>query len=243
MRVLVISDIHSNAVALDTVLESALDFDAVWCLGDVVGYGPAPNECIERLRELDALCLAGNHDWAILGRLDIQEFNPDARQAILWTRHVLKAENLEWLANRPETAKLDEFDITLVHASPRQPIWEYIMSSTIAEENIPYLQTLSCLFGHTHVPMVFEQQINRSIMESRRPARGEQIRLDKKKLVNPGSVGQPRDHDPRASFAMLDLDRRALTFHRTEYDIGATQEAMANVDLPRRLIDRLEVGI
>src|SRR5919202_609499 len=116
-RILLLSDIHANLVALETVLAAAGEFDSVWCLGDVVGYGPAPNECVERVRALNPVCLAGNHDWAVLAKLDVQDFNPDARRAILWTRSVLKPANLEWLDRLPERLLLSEHDMTLVHAS------------------------------------------------------------------------------------------------------------------------------
>jgi predicted phosphodiesterase len=243
MRVLLISDIHANLSALNTVLESAGDYDTVWCLGDVVGYGPAPNECIERLRELEPLCVAGNHDWAALGRLNVEDFNPKARHAILWTRDILKPANREWLAQKPGSITLPSDDIVLVHGSPRNPIWEYILSTTTAAMNLAYLNASVCFFGHTHIPILYQQSGLGGGTNARQLLEDESLMLENKILLNPGSVGQPRDGDPRAAFALLDLATRTLTYHRIAYDIAVTQQAMAKVNLPRRLIDRLSYGL
>ncbi len=243
MRILLISDIHSNLAALETVLAAAGSFDQVWCLGDVVGYGPAPNECVEKLASLNARSLAGNHDWAVLGKLDVQEFNGDARRAVHWTRSVLTSDNMAWLRQLPERQTLPEYDLTLVHGSPRHPIWEYIFSAAVAAQNMQDFETGVCLFGHTHIPALYYQ---------RQPARGtislalepeRPVTLEPKMLLNPGSVGQPRDRDPRAAYAILDLDSRTVTPYRVEYDIAQTQQAMAKVDLPPRLIARLQFGV
>jgi predicted phosphodiesterase len=243
MRVLLISDIHANLLALDAVLASTKDHDAVWCLGDIVGYGPAPNECIERLRGLEPVCLAGNHDWAALGKLDVREFNPDARRAIEWTQSVLKSENREWLLQMPEIKSLRETDITLVHGSPRHPIWEYILSSGLAAENMPHFNSSVCLFGHTHVPILYHQPVEGGHVTTHRLNVDEPLVLDKKMLVNPGSVGQPRDRDPRAAYALIELESRSLSYRRVAYDIAGTQQAMVKANLPRRLVERLDYGI
>lgn len=243
MRVLVLSDIHANIVALDSVLASAESYDEVWCLGDVVGYGPAPNECIERLKDLETKCVAGNHDGAVLGKLDVREFNPDARRAIQWTQTVLKPENRDWLERIPDGKYFPENDIVLVHASPRHPIWEYILSTATAAENMPYFEASICLFGHTHVPAAYRQAESKKLTTALDMNEGKPLVLAKKMLVNPGSVGQPRDNDPRAAFAVSDLDARIFTYLRVEYDIRATQKAMADADLPRRLIERLAYGV
>ncbi len=156
MRVLVVSDIHANLAALDAVLDDAGDFDyeAVWCLGDTVGYGPEPNECIARIRDLDALCVVGNHDWAVVGGMDIDDFNQEARRGVLWTREHLTAENLDWLAGLPN-APIVAGQFTLTHGSPRDPVWEYILYPSIARANLEFFGTPFCLVGHTHVPIVF----------------------------------------------------------------------------------------
>src|SRR5579864_9840272 len=151
MRVLIISDIHANLAAFETVLADAKGaWDYVWCLGDVVGYGPDPNECVELLRTLPNLCLAGNHDWAALGRLDIRTFNADARKAVHWTQEILKPENIAYLDALPTTFVLGPY--TLAHGSPREPVWEYILDPLIAALNFPHFETPYCLVGHTHTP-------------------------------------------------------------------------------------------
>ena len=242
MRVLLLSDIHANIVAFDAVLAHAREYDAVWCLGDVVGYGPAPNECVEKLRPLNPLCLAGNHDWGVLGKIKLAEFNDNAQRALIWTRANLKPENLAWLNQLTPNIILPEYELTLVHASPREPIWEYIDSLELAAANMEYFDTPQCLFGHTHVPLAFYQSPTEHRVIALRLPEHRSFELEAKMLVNPGSVGQPRDGDPRTAYAILDLDTRSLTHERVEYDIAATQAAMAQVGLPRRLIQRLAYG-
>src|SRR5512142_32090 len=141
MRILLISDIHANLVALNAVIADAGSFERVWCLGDVVGYGPAPNECIETLRRYDLLSLAGNHDWAVLDKLDLEEFNPDARRAALWTRSQLSVDSLEWLRSLPERVPTEFGQYTLVHGSPRYPIWEYVLTPAVARINFDHFDT------------------------------------------------------------------------------------------------------
>ncbi len=242
MRVLLISDIHSNLVALEAVLRHARAYDQVWCLGDVVGYGPAPNECIERIALLPLLCLGGNHDWAVAGLISDMDFNADARRAVRWTQEVLAPANLEWLRQRPDHLKLPEQDVTLVHGSPRDPIWEYILSTQIAAENMSYFDTPVCLCGHTHVPANYHSEESGQV-KGNRPEPGEAVRWTSKTLLNPGSVGQPRDRDPRAAYAVLDVETQIMTGYRVEYDIAATQAAMRAAGLPPRLSQRLEFGV
>ena len=243
MRILIVSDIHANLVAFEKVIADAGTFDRVWCLGDVVGYGPEPNACVERLRGFDLLCLAGNHDWAVLDKLDLEEFNPDARRAAMWTREQLNVRNLDWLHALPERVptQLDKF--TLIHGSPRYPIWEYVLTPAVARFNFEYFDTPICLMGHTHVPVVY-----RYIADERRATaesfiEGTPVSVENgKKMINPGSVGQPRDGDPRAAYAILDTDAQTITHHRVEYDIEATQKKMRQAELPERLIMRLSYG-
>jgi predicted phosphodiesterase len=245
MRVLLISDIHANLIALERVLQLAPKHDVVWCLGDVVGYGPAPNECIERLRALDPVCLAGNHDWAVLDKLPLGEFNPDARQAVLWTRSILTAENRAWLEELAARPVAHEKMITLVHGSPRHPIWEYIFSTTIAAENLDYFDTPICFFGHTHVPALYHRPRRaRTVTGYHLPEKQRlKLALSDKTLLNPGSVGQPRDGDSRAAYAVLETDTQTITHYRGEYDRAATQAAMIRARLPPRLIERLSYGV
>ncbi len=245
MRVLVLSDIHSNLIALDAVLAAVkAEFDAVWSLGDVVGYGPQPNECAQRVRGLPNLvCVAGNHDWGALGRLDLAGFNSDARRAAEWTGRVLSPANRAWLDALPERARLEGF--TLVHGSPRYPIWEYVLNAAIARENMAHFDTLTCLVGHTHVPAIFQepgrlQQGAVAVL----PPLGEPFSYRAvRAIVNPGGVGQPRDGDPRASYVLLDPDARTLGYRRVPYPIAETQARIRQAGLPPRLATRLSYGM
>jgi len=241
VRYLVLSDIHANLAALEAVLEDAPDFDEVWCLGDLVGYGPKPNECIERVRGLPHTSLAGNHDWAALGKLDLSSFNTIARTANEWTQRQLTSSSRGYLNGL--SPSLQQGDFAMAHASPREPIWEYIMDTHTARENFEHFQTPYCLVGHTHVPVLFELDEDRGRCEALLPPLPEPVNLGSRRaIINPGSVGQPRDGDPRASYALLDTDEMTWSFHRVAYPIEVTQERMEAAGLPRRLIDRLEMG-
>jgi predicted phosphodiesterase len=245
MRYLIISDIHANLVAFEAVMRHAgklgTDYDFVWCLGDIVGYGPNPNECIDLLRSMPYLCLAGNHDWAALGRLDVRTFNADARKAVTWTRDTLTDDNLAFLEALPTTFVLGEF--TLAHGSPREPVWEYILDPLIATLNFAYYQTSYCLVGHTHTPVIFKQTGKQGESEAVAPEYNVVQKLNGvRQIINPGSVGQPRDSDPRAAYAILDAEMMTWEFRRIPYDIHEVQERMRRVDMPDRLINRLEHG-
>jgi predicted phosphodiesterase len=242
MRILLISDIHANLVALETVLQHAPAYDAVWCLGDVVGYGPHPNECVARLRGLDGLSLTGNHDQAVLGNVPLAQFRDNARLALEWTQRVLTPESCAWLAARPPKYTLAQYDLTLVHASPREPIWEYIENAQLALENFAFFDTPFCFFGHTHQPIAYQLRVADRVLEADFLPENKPYLLAPKLLLNPGSVGQPRDGDRRAAFGMYDTDTQILVHHRVEYDIAATQRAMTNVNLPHRLVTRLAQG-
>ncbi len=252
MRYLIVSDIHSNLAAFEAVLADAGSFDKVWCLGDVVGYGPDPNECVERLRGLPHVCVVGNHDWATLGKMDTEDFNPAAKRACHWTREQLSPSNREYLEALPKS--LVEEDFTLVHGSPRQPIWEYILDSSVAQANFEYFDTRFCLAGHTHVPIIYRSHVFGHRPENPDPAcdtlmpsLDDPLALGEERLIiNPGSVGQPRDGDPRAGYAILDSDRKrsnfTLKYRRVSYPIEVTQARMVEKDLPARLIIRLGYG-
>lgn len=242
MRILVISDIHANYTAFEAVLKHAKDeWDYVWCLGDVVGYGPSPNECVDQLRELPHLCLAGNHDWAALDRLDIRTFNPDARRAVDWTRETLTEENTRWLEALPTTFVIGNY--TLVHASPREPIWEYILEPLVAALNFPHFETSYCLVGHTHQPVIYKLKDEEGDTDLQKPDYFNPIQMNGSRLiVNPGSIGQPRDADPRAAYAILDFEKNVFEHRRIEYDIAKTQQKMRDFNMPDRLIARLEHG-
>ncbi|MBI4675488.1 MAG: metallophosphoesterase family protein [Chloroflexi bacterium] len=242
MRILLLSDIHANLVALETVLRVAPAHDAIWCLGDVVGYGPHPNECVARLRSLDALTLTGNHDQAAIGSVSLSHFRENARLALEWTQQVLTPASCAWLAERTPQQTLAAFDLTLVHGSPRDPIWEYIENAPRALENFAFFDTAFCFFGHTHHPIAYQLRVQDRVLAPRLLADRKPYALAPKLLLNPGSVGQPRDGDSRAAFGIYDTDTRVFEPRRVEYDISATQRAMTNLNLPAALIARLAQG-
>lgn len=241
MQIAIFSDIHGNLAAFEAVIDHAGSFDQVWCPGDVVGYGPDPNECVERLRELPHLCVAGNHDWASIGKLDTHNFNPDAAWAAHWTKETLRPQNRECLLRLSK--KLVQDDFTIVHGSPRHPIWEYISNPLIAAPNFAHFDTKFCLVGHTHVPVIF-QETGPGMAEILPFQLDVPLPLDDKRLIiNPGGVGQPRDGIPDASYAVLDTEERTITYHRVPYPIRETQAKMMKVGFPVRLIVRLSYGI
>lgn len=245
MRIAVLTDIHSNLPALEAVLQSidGAGVEQVWCLGDVVGYGADPDACADLVRERCDLCLAGNHDLAVLGGLDISKFSETAAEAVEWTRENVADRTLEFLREL-EPAALRE-DVALFHASPRDPVWEYVLSIEQADDCMDVQPERIALIGHSHVSLFFM----RPGREERGDTRGAQMSdgalLDLGRgtwLVNPGSAGQPRDGDPRA--AWLELDTAALTarFHRVGYDIGRAAASIAAAGLPERLAERLHTG-
>ena len=241
MRILIISDIHANLTALEAVIADAGKVDITWCLGDLVGYGPDPNECIERVRELPNLtCLLGNHDAAVLSQIDIDTFNPDARVAIHWTRSALSARSFAFLRDLPETAVIDH--VTLAQGSPRQPVWEYILDTRTATINFEYFDTPYCLVGHTHLPVLYylpdESRVARLIV----PDATMQLTLAPRTIVNPGSVGQPRDRDPRSAYAIFEPEQNLWEYHRVPYNVAEVQARMEAAKLPERHIHRLAAG-
>ena len=239
MRIAVLSDIHGNLPALEAVLEALEPFEAVWQLGDAIGYGPDPEGVGRRLRQIGARGVCGNHEAAVLGRIDTSWFNEDARVAVEWTAEQLSPDARAWLAALPTTHVEPPF--TLVHGSPRDPIWEYVTSTRSARAALDVLTTPYCLLGHTHDPLVFREVDGQ--LETLVPADGSVLHLDgRRALINPGSVGQPRDGDPRASAMLLDTDAATATWHRVSYPIATIQERMRAAHLPARLIQRLELG-
>ncbi len=247
MRCLLISDIHGNLEALKAVLDDVdlQQIDAVWHLGDVVGYGPDPNACVELLRSLpNLLNVAGNHDWAIIEKLDISDFNAEARWACNWTKNRLSDDSWEYLSTLEE--KVVEGDFTIVHGSPQYPIWEYILHTSTAMLNFDHFLTRFCLIGHTHAPVVYhytEEYNPNGACEAILPPENEPYEFKTGRyIINPGSVGQPRDGDPRSSYVILDTDANTVTYHRVEYPIEETQGKMEEQGLPIRLIARLSHG-
>lgn len=241
MRILVISDVHANLAALNAVLADAGSFDTIWSLGDIVGYGPDPNECIARLSEYQHVAIAGNHDWAVLGKLDLEDFNDSAREANLWTREQLTPISWSYLQALPEMSVIGDF--TLAHGSPRHPIWEYLLSLELIKLNFAYYQTTVCLVGHTHIPMIVRDAPERS-QQIVQPREKPPFRLDGQRyIINPGGVGQPRDRDPRAAYVIINTEEQIIEHHRVSYDIKSTQKKMRAARLPYKLILRLEYGL
>ena len=239
MRIAVLSDIHSNLVALDAVLAHLGSVDAIWQLGDVVGYGPDPDGVVARLDAVGAVGVRGNHDAAAVGGSEIEWFNPDARAAIEWTRDRIASNTKAWLQALPE--RLIESDYTLVHGSPREPLWEYITSSPVARANLTFIGTRFGLHGHTHLPIAWTDEDGRIV--SMTPNDGSTFELSGRALLNPGSVGQPRDGIPDSSYMVIDTEGDVATWHRVPYDIEAVQASMHDAGLPSRLVQRLSYGM
>lgn len=241
MRTIVLADIHANLTALEAVIADAGSFDRVFCMGDIVGYGPDPDACISLIRGLPNLhVVMGNHDAAICGLIEVGNFNPDARRALEIQRKLISPQNFEWLELLEVEKQVDEQ--LLVHGSPRNPIWEYMLSSLTALENFEIFSSPVCLLGHTHVPSIFELQISGGI-RLLLPTKGDLWSSKNRFLLNPGSVGQPRDNDPRAAYLIFDDTDRSWQFHRVRYAITRVQERMRALGLPARHIERLEKGV
>jgi diadenosine tetraphosphatase ApaH/serine/threonine PP2A family protein phosphatase len=244
MRVLIVSDIHSNVVALETVLAVAGSFDQLWNLGDTIGYGPKPNECVLAMRDNANVMIGGNHDLACLGKVDLSDFNPDARAANIWNGEQLEDANRAALDTLPPSLEVDE-RFLVAHGSPREPVWEYLLSVPQAEENFLLFDNQVCFIGHSHVPLIFRLNPDGAIDG---PALAEadllvELEPGYRYFLNPGSVGQPRNQDPRTHYAILDTDAGTVLFKRVEYDIAQTQRQMREAKLPPALIRRLEYGM
>jgi diadenosine tetraphosphatase ApaH/serine/threonine PP2A family protein phosphatase len=241
MRYAILGDIHSNLTALEAVLadlEKSGGADEVWCLGDIVGYGPDPHECLEIVRSRCSLCIAGNHDLASISGLDTSTFNQDAAMAVRWTSRQLRADEVDFLSGLP--LKVERGDFTLAHGSPREPVWEYITSFREAEENFQYFETRYCLIGHSHLAQYFRLG-DGSVTDQ--PGEGTDIKLaNQRYIINPGSVGQPRDSDPRAAYAIHNTETTTISFQRVAYDINSVQNRMEKAGLPLWLIERLACG-
>ena len=243
MRYASIADIHSNLAALTAVLddiERQGGTEKIWCLGDVVGYGPDPHECIELLRQTNHVCVAGNHDWGAIGKINTSEFNPDAAAACHWTAQQLVPADVEYLKNLPLV--IEEDDFTLVHGSPREPIWEYLVSTSIAKENFARFKSKFCLVGHSHVPLVFSYNEGGDCSTIQFQPNIRIVLGRNRLIINPGGAGQPRDSNPQASYAIYDSETRLIRLYRVPYDIRATQDKMVARGLPMRLAARLSYG-
>lgn len=242
MRIAIVSDIHGNRQAFEAVLDAVAgsDSEELWCLGDLVGYGAEPDACVELARRHAAICLAGNHDLGVCGSLPLEEFSRGANLAAKWTQGVITPETLAYL-KQLEPVNTDE-PVGLYHASPRDPIWEYVLSPLQAELCLDVQSHRVCLIGHSHVALSFER--HEGEMATGEPRRDGAVLdvADGEWLLNPGSVGQPRDGDRRASWMLLDLDGMAASFHRADYDVAGAAAAIRAARLPDSLAERLEYG-
>jgi diadenosine tetraphosphatase ApaH/serine/threonine PP2A family protein phosphatase len=245
LRVAVLSDVHSNRQALEAVLAEvdAAAADELWCLGDVVGYGADPEACTALIRERSAVCLVGNHDLAVLGALDISSFSESAAVAVEWTRERVSEGTLEYLRGLEPVGSREGFG--LFHASPRDPVWEYVLSTDQAEAGLDAQEERIGLIGHSHIALFFArpEAPRATYAQGAQATDGAVLELESGKwLLNPGSVGQPRDADPRAAWLELDTEAGTAQFHRVPYDIAGAAAAILEGGLPQALAERLEVG-
>ena len=288
MRYAILADIHGNVTALRAVLqdmqqissERDVRFDQVWCLGDVVGYGPEPGECVRLIRSRSDVCIPGNHDWAAVKKLDLADFSAGAAASAEWTRDHLAPDERKFLQSLPDRTRIGHF--TLAHGSPSNPIWEYLINPASAAANFAAFDSVFCVVGHTHVPTIFMQaagaapRIASPVQATPRHAResmelpggpswhmledapqgGAGPRCERmlpkqglwvlppgyRAIINPGSVGQPRDGDPRAAYMIYDSDV-GFEFRRVDYDIAATQRNIRAAGLSAKLADRLARGV
>ena len=243
MRALILSDIHSNLEALQAVLDDAIGrggFDQLWCLGDMVGYGPDPGPCLDVVRRYSLVAVAGNHDYAAVGKRTVDDFNYAAKAAAHWTTSQLSKADAEFLAQLPLTVSCDPF--TLVHGSLRDPLEEYLVDPDSALATLDLLSSRFCLVGHSHFPFICIE--NRGVPEFVQFTEDMVFPLEEERwIINPGCVGQPRDRDPRPSYAIYDSHQMTIERHRVDYDIEKTQEKMREAKLPQYLIERLKHGI
>jgi predicted phosphodiesterase len=242
MRIAIVSDIHGNRQAFEAVLDAieGSDCNEMWCLGDLVGYGADPDACVQLARQHAAICLAGNHDLVVRGDLPLEQFSRGAALAARWTRDTITAETREYLDSL-QPVILDE-SVGLYHASPRDPVWEYVLSSLQADLCLDAQEHRVCLIGHSHVALSFSRRPGEAASGQTRE-QDEQLELDAGEwLINPGSVGQPRDGDPRAAWLELDLDGAGAIYRRTDYDLEGAAAAIRAARLPDSLAERLVYG-
>ena len=245
MRAAVITDIHSNLPALEAVLAAIeeIDVEEVWCLGDVVGYGAEPDRCTEIVKDRCETCLVGNHDLAVLGQIDVDAFSPAAAEAVTWTQENCAESTLDFLRELKPAGERAE--VALFHASPRDPVWEYVLSIDQATDCLKLQPKRIALIGHSHVALYFSGPDSEENGDVRgvQALDGASLDLSEDRwLVNPGSVGQPRDGDPRAAWLELDTDGWTARYHRVEYDIDLAAKAITDAGLPQHLGERLYVG-
>ncbi|MSQ14632.1 MAG: metallophosphoesterase [Dehalococcoidia bacterium] len=245
MKTLVLADVHSNLEALTAVIEDAISngpIESVWCLGDVVGYGPDPSACIAVLRSIQALIIAGNHDLGVVGAIPLLDFNEYAAAACQWNGERLSEQEVQFLSGLPMIIEIEGF--TLAHGSPRDPAWEYLISPELAIANLSHFTTKYCIVGHSHLPLLFRFRDRRRVKcQMSLLKHGEGVALaGERMIINPGAVGQPRDGDPRAAYAIYDSEEKTITHYRVRYDYQTTQEKIRRAGLPEPLAERLEHG-
>ncbi|MEP6871049.1 MAG: metallophosphoesterase family protein [Anaerolineaceae bacterium] len=242
MRIALLSDVHSNLAALDAVLAHASGerYEAVWHMGDLVGYGPDPDAVVARMIAEGARCVMGNHDAAAIGTIDIAAFNGPAAEAAQWTMRTITDASRAYLAALPQMEEDGLF--TRVHGTASDPIWEYLSTYEAALRHFAAVQTQFSVVGHTHLPLVI-RELDGAAVDASTPNEGELVALGEGRVcLNPGGVGQPRDGDPRSAYALLDTTEGSVTFHRVSYDIARTQARMHACGLPLMLIERLARG-
>jgi predicted phosphodiesterase len=242
MRIALLSDVHGNRPAFEAVLADAdaAGVDAIWCLGDLVGYGAEPDACVELARARCNVCLAGNHDLVVTGEIDIEDFSPGAALAARWTRDTIGAEPLAFLRDlRPAD---ESRDVGLYHASPRDPIWEYVLSEPQAEACMDAMEPRVGAIGHSHVALFFQREGGRPVVGATAPIGTELDVSAGGWLLNPGSVGQPRDGDPRAAWLLLDTEEWVARWRRVEYPVEEAASAIKAAGLPPSLAQRLYAG-
>jgi predicted phosphodiesterase len=233
MRIAILTDIHSNYPALERALSiiEKTNIDRIFCLGDIIGYGPFPNECVDLVREHCNGVVVGNHDFGLIGKTPLSGFNKLGKKALQWTKKQISDQNLEFLNNLP--LRIEENNITFVHSSPADPSeWTYITTINDVQDAFEAFSTQLCFFGHTHIPSIIGEDLSIN-----------QFRKDCRFLINTGSVGQPRDGDPRAAIGILDTNNWSYELMRFEYDVARTTEAIMKSGLPNMLAKRLINGI
>jgi diadenosine tetraphosphatase ApaH/serine/threonine PP2A family protein phosphatase len=242
MRVMVISDIHSNYTALEAVLKDAGQADETWCLGDLVGYGPDPNAVVEEVQDIPNLsCILGNHDMAAIGKMPLEAFNGDARRSLDYHAKVISASNIDFMRSLSANIKV-RGEATIAHGSPRDPLWEYILNALSARVNFEHFETPWCFVGHTHIQCMFalDEKTDRVTLDQTKA--DHTIKLRSKLILNPGSVGQPRDRDPRAAYAIYDTEARTWTPRRVAYNISEVQDRIRAAGLPEKHAVRIAEG-
>ncbi|MFC1571128.1 metallophosphoesterase family protein [Candidatus Margulisiibacteriota bacterium] len=237
----IIADVHGNLEALEAVLKQLKKADKIICTGDIIGYGPNPNECLEKVKKLEISSVAGNHEKAVAGKAVPEWFNESARKAVVWTQRKIFQENLEYIRNLPQV--LEENGFQIVHGSLRSPLEEYVSSIAEALPTFSKMSKPLCFTGHFHRPLFIALKKDGNY-DGRILRDGDEVLVDEyeKVIINPGGVGQPRDGDPRASYGLYDSKTGIFSLHRVEYDIDKVQKKMKKAGLPTPLIDRLPLG-